>query len=159
MNDINKPTNSENFGGLNKLWFAPSTWISAISCKLNGVTQSVTFITGKDWLLCYCTAETIKFTQEKISDDKGEYFRTKLTGFIPKDTPEILAILSEMDQYKYICVYQDNNGNYKLLGNLDEPLNFSESLEIPETVAGSNGRTIAFERDIRVRSSFIVNPL
>ena len=138
MNDINKPSNSENLGGLQIFWFAPVSDILVIGNKINGLIQSVTFNTGKNWLKCYCTAETMKYSEPKKVDEKGEYFEAKLSGWIPKDTPELLEQFNEMDQFKYVCIYKDNNGYYKLIGNLDEPLNFTTDLEIPEGVSASN---------------------
>lgn len=158
MTDINKPSNSENMGGIQCFWFIPVSWVSAIGNKTNGIIQSVTLLTGKSWLRCYCTLDTIMFSQVKKISSAGEYFDTKLSGWTPKDSSDLLAQMSEMDEHKFLCIYKDNNGNYKLIGTIAEPLNFVDSLEIPETVAGSNGRAITFTRELRNRSNFMANP-
>lgn len=154
MNNINKPDNPENLGGLERFWFAPVSYFYSISDAIDGIIQSVVFNTGKIWLECYCTAETIKFSELKKQDDNGDYFETKLSGWVPKDSPELLSQLIDMDQYQYIVKYKDNNGNYKLVGTMEEPINFTEGLDIPENVAGSNGRLITFFRSLRKRSLF-----
>ena len=150
---IKKQDFIDNMGGINRLYFVPLNNIQAFDYIYDGYIHVFSLEVG----ICdslYVVEDSIKFSQRKKSDSTGTYYDTKLSAVVPKDRPEILVKINEMDGAQYVLIYIDNNGYKKVIGTPDELMNFSANLDTG-TIEKLNGYPISFTRKLRQRSLLI----
>jgi hypothetical protein len=144
MNDINKFCN-DNLGGVNSFKFIPDTDILAMPTNINNSFLEPVFINnGARWYNCYATQDTIRYTEEKEKSKHGDFFSIKFVAFIPKDTDELSNNLESMNNKNFVIDYIDNNGNRKLIGSKENPLQFKYSLDTGSSMPNRNGYQIEF---------------
>lgn len=145
LQNINKFT-GDNIGGANSFQFIPIDRVRVFPRPVDGIiTKALTF---KSWdhrfFLAYTTEDSLIFTEEKKTNDHGTFYDQILEGFTPKDEENLAALFDEMEGFKYIILYKDNNQNQKFIGSLESPLTFRHSLETKEEASGRNGYNITF---------------
>ncbi len=154
MTDILKPI-GDNIGGLQKLEFIPIIDVDSIPDPVQGTIDDPILKLGKRWFQCYFSPGTLGFSEEKNNSGAGIQYNPVLTPFIPKDNPELSAILREMDGYLFLVKYQDNNGYMKLVGDLNTGLRFESSLSTGNTPAERNGHKLKFTAIMSHKAWFI----
>lgn len=148
MEDINKHCD-DNLGGLYYFKFIPVDDVVSIVEPLNSkVCEPVVLNNLARWFNCYATEGTIKYTEEKQQSPHGDYYKAKLTAFIPKDRAEVINQINLMNNKLFVIDYTDNNGLRKLVGTINNPLRFSDNLDTGSNAANRNGFTIEFVGDI-----------
>jgi hypothetical protein len=149
MKTITKP--GDNLGGLLKIWAVPTS-VYSISGK------AVTFSSTDDIYEIYCTPESMLFSEQSEQTGAGTLFNTLVSGFIPKDSEEVLAAKNDMARKPYIVIFIDGNGNYKAAGTANEPLRLADNLSSGQQVSDSAGNQIEFSGKTLTRAVFINNP-
>lgn len=148
MEDINKHC-GDNLGGITSFNFIEVKDINTIAEPIdNKVCEPVVLQALARWLGCYATEGTIKYTEEKQQSQHGDYYKVKLTAFIPQDRSEVNNQLELMKNKLFLIDYTDNNGYRKLIGTVQYPLRFTDSLDTGSTAANRNGYTIEFFGDL-----------
>lgn len=149
MKTINKP--GDNLGGLLKMWAVPKSAYS-----ISGST--VTFSDTSDIYEIYCTPESMQFSEPQETTAAGRHYNTAVSGFIPKDTKDVLNAISYMEGRPWVIIFRDGNGNFKLAGNKTEPLRINASLDTGRQVTDRAGYRMEFSGQTISRAVFIDDP-
>ena len=107
----------------------------------------------------YTSPDTASFTEELSESFAGKSYKVAISGIVPCDNANTLREIQDMERRcKYLVIYQDGNGNYKLAGTTKVPLRFSAKATTGSGAASLNNYAISFEGSQRKRAIFIVNP-
>lgn len=154
MDDINKFT-GDNIGSIKSFQFIPVDDILTIPAAVNHIiNQQITLKPGKAWFNAYVTEGTLNFKEEEKANEHGVFYLQTLSGFIPKDFKDLTVLFNEMDGFKYIINYVDNNGKKKIAGSLDSPLQFELKLDTSDATSGRNGHLITFFGESKHKAYF-----
>lgn len=156
MKAINKFT-GDNLGGIAKLWAIPPTYIISILSIGNNMSQ-VQFSSTNNVYEIYFTFETSPFSESKQQTKAGIIYKPQITGIIPKNTPEIQQHIEYLERRKWMVIYEDQNGYFKLLGAKNALMTFDGNLNIPEEIKGLNKTMFTFKGEVPSRGLFIENP-
>ncbi len=88
------------------------------------ITSPIVLESGKNWIKIYSSTKNIDYKSQEKTNKAGNYFKTKLDLEVPKDNPETLFTLLEMQLHKFIVKIQQKNSTIKILGTANEPLQF-----------------------------------
>lgn len=150
MKTINKQ--SENMGGVLRLWAIPKSDIT-----LSGKT--LTIVSDTNMVSIYTSEDSATFVEEIVKSFAGTVFKVEITAKVPGDNSGTLNLIAEMERRsKYLVVYIDGNGNYKLAGSTDAPLRFSSKATTGTGAAGLNNYAITFSGQQLKRALFIDSP-
>lgn len=150
MKTINKQ--AENMGGLLKLWAVPPEDIS-ISGDL------VTIISEANMISIYVQEDSGSFDEDLTRSFVGHSYKVEIKATVPCDNKDTLALISEMERKsKYLVIYLDGNGNYKLAGNKSTPLRFSAKATTGKGTFTLNRYDISFTGSQLNRAVIIQNP-
>ena len=149
MKTITKP--GDNLGGLLKIWAVPTSVYS-----VNGKT--VTISSTDNIYEIYCTPESMVFSEPSEKTDAGTLYNTSVSGFIPKDSKEVLDAINDMERKPYIIIFMDGNGNYKAAGTANEPLCISDNLNSGQQTSDRPGHQFEFSGQTLTRAIFIDKP-
>ncbi len=150
MKTINKQ--SENMGGVLRLWAIPQSDISIFG-------NQVTILSDSNLVNIYFQEDSASFSEEMVSSLAGTAYKVELSAIIPCDTSQTLQQITDMERRtKYLVIYIDGNGNYKLAGTKSVPLRFSARATTGSGTSGLNHYSISFTGSQRKRAVFIDNP-
>lgn len=154
MDDLNFPAAS-NIGGVDKFWFIETKNIVSIPEPVDEIiTDDVELSAGAAWSKGWVTKYTISFNEREQNSSHGELYRPTLEGFASKITPELKKAIRNLVGRKLVIIYKDHNGYYNIVGNAENYLEASYSLN-PGTKPGDrNGIALRFEGE-GARSFFI----
>ncbi len=149
MKTINKP--HDNLGGLTKIWAIPYD-VFSISGKNISVSDT------SNVYIIYCTPETMEFSEPKKLTDAGTNYTPSVSGFTPGDTEANLEAFEYIDARKWVILFKDGNGQYKVVGNQFRPLNHDNTLASGKDTIGRAGYTFSFSGDTLKRAKFVNFP-
>jgi len=150
MKIINKQ--AENMGGVLRLWAVPPSDISVSG-------NQVTILSDAKTVDIYIQEDSASFSEEMTRSFAGTAYKVELSAIIPCDSSETLKQISDMERRcKYLVIYMDGNGNYKLAGTKPVPLRFSAKATTGSGTSGLNHYSISFTGSQRKRAIFIDNP-
>ena len=150
MQTINKQP--ENMGGVLRIWAVPPTDISVSG-------NCLTFLSDANLVDIYIKEDSANFSEDISKSFAGTSYKVELSAIVPCDTPETLKQISDMERRsKYLVIYMDGNGNYKLAGTKPVPLRFSAKATTGSGTSGLNHFSISFTGSQRKRAVFIENP-
>jgi len=139
-------------GGVLRIWAVPPSDIS-----LSG--NRMTFLSDTNLVDIYIQEDSASFTEDMSKSFAGTTYKVELSAIVPCDTSETLKQISDMErQSKYLVIYLDGNGNYKLAGTKPVPLRFSAKATTGSATSGLNHFSISFTGTQRKRAVFIENP-
>ena len=152
MKDIVKHCD-DNLGGIYVYRVAIVDDIQSMSEPIDGkVLEPIVLKTGKVFYDIYATEGSTKFSEDSTESSHGDYYKAKLSSFVPKDRTEVTDTLNKMANKKFIIDYTDNNSHRKLIGTIANPMQFRNSLATGEKVPNPNGHTIEFYGDLLEKS-------
>ena len=157
MDNINKP-DKDNLGGINKFWLVLKDDITEIACDAVEPGYRLVLDPSGTIYYIYGTPDTIIFTESKNTDFNGDHYACTLEAICPNNQNAIQRIFDEIDTKEFVIVLMDNNGNYKLFGEIDESLTFINNYSSTPNFSGLNANRIVFSRKMKKRSRFIINP-
>jgi hypothetical protein len=149
MKHLNKP--SDNLGGLLFIWAVPP---DDIVLGFN----TANFKTTANIIEMYCSPGSISFMEKETQEKYGLGFKIELNAFIPKDSPQTLAIINDMIGRKWVVVFQDQNELFKVAGTPEIPLHVSFDLDTGSDTADRNGHSISFYGTQTSKARFIADP-
>jgi len=149
MNTINKPL--ENMGGLIKIWAVPSGTFSVNE-------KTVTFSSTTGIYEIYCSPDSQQHSEPPERTDAGLVYNTEVSGFSPGDSEEAREAFTNMDGRKFVAVFIDGNGNYRLAGGIFSPLRFYASFSTGRNTADRAGHEILFTGLTLEKALAINNP-
>jgi hypothetical protein len=150
----NYTAQTDNMGGIQKIYPIMVSSIYNFAKIFNSEIHAFSVYTGTDLTPLYVIQDSIKFSQELKFSDTGDYYDTKLEFVVPKDRIELQEFINTLEFTKYIVVFLDNNGQFKVIGTPTEPMHVSAELDSGNIESKLNGYTIAFTRKLRERSPF-----
>ena len=139
-------------GGVLRIWAVPPSDIS-----ISG--NQVTILSDANIVDIYIQEDSANFSEEMSKSFAGTSYKVELSAIVPCDTSETLKQISDMERRsKYLVIYMDGNGNYKLAGTKPVPLRFSAKATTGSGTSGLNHFSISFTGSQRKRAVFIENP-
>lgn len=99
---------------------------------------------GKQWATGYATPGTLQFTEESELSAQGRAYRQSVTGFIPNDYGELIALMELMDNQHFCLLIMDANQRRRLVGGYGYPLLFSASGDTGSNRSDSKGFNFQF---------------
>ena len=149
MKQLNKPSN--NLGGLLKIWAVPPDDITVSFNTAN-------FKTTANIIEMYCSPGSISFTEKESQENYGLGYKNELNAFIPKDSPEVQAIINDMSGRKWVVIMLDQNEQFKVSGTPEIPLRVSFDLDTGSDTPDRNGHSISFYGTQISKAKFIADP-
>ncbi len=150
MKSINKQ--AENMGGVLRLWAIPKSDITVSG-------NAVAILSDANMVDIYVQEDSAVFQEDIVRAFAGTNYKTDLTAVVPCDTTDTLALIAEMERRnKYLVIYLDGNGNYKLAGTTKVPLRFSAKATSGTGAEGLNNYAISFSGNQPARAIFITDP-
>lgn len=149
MKTINKP--GDNLGGLTKIWAIPNDVISESGMNLSISDDSNLYE-------IYCTPESMEFEEPKEQSDAGIHYNTQISGFIPGTSAEKQEAIEYIEYRKWVIVFRDGNGNYKVAGSRFTPLQMENNFGTGKDTVGKSGYSFSFTGKTLERARFINNP-
>jgi hypothetical protein len=156
MNSINKHTS--NLGGIAKLYLIPKEQYASLSAPDSNQLCLLT-ITSFDsaWELAPIY-QSIQFSEKLITSVAGVHYEKGLTARIQKDSPQTLTDLQSLVNRKWILIYLDQNGYWKVVGSPEYALRFFFSINPGTALSDLNHYEISLTGSSPSPSVFIHNP-
>jgi hypothetical protein len=143
---------SDNMGGVIRMWAVPPGDVTVSG-------KTVTINSDSNMIEIQVKEDSASFTENGTDSFAGNYFKTEISGVVPCDQENTLSIIKEMEtRLKYLVIYRDGNGNFKLAGTRDVPLRFSAKHDTGKGAASLNNYEISFSGAQKDRAVFINNP-
>ena len=150
MKTITKQT--ENMGGVLRLWAIPKSDITVSG-------NVVTILSEANMVDIYIKEDSATFSEELSKSFAGSIYKVDISAVVPCDNPDTLKLIAEMEhRCKYLVIYIDGNGAYKLAGTTSVPLRFTAKATTSTGAAGLNHYAITFAGKQLKRAIFIENP-
>ena len=120
----------------------------------------VTFISEANLIDICFQEDSASFSEEMATSFAGTVYKVELSAIVSCDTPMTLKQISDMERRsKYLVIFMDGNGNYKLAGTKSVPLRFSAKATTGSGTSALNHYGISFTGSQQKRAAFIDNPV
>ncbi|MCA8830166.1 hypothetical protein [Hymenobacter pini] len=117
----------DNLGGIETCWYVPVEQVLQVPTPDDPILfDDIELRAGANWYQLSAVLDSIRYSQPGKKDRHGEYFQPKLTGVLAKNTSGLAAGLEAMQGHLYMVLYRDLSGQVWLVGDVDEPLTWSE---------------------------------
>lgn len=150
MKQLNKP--ADNMGGLIKIWAIPSDQVTVSG-------KTVTIASTDNVYELYFSPETMQHSEPAEQTDAGTHYNTTVKGFAPGITEDLEAALEYMDRRKWVVLFIDGNGYYKLAGSKENPLRLTTNVDTGQITSDRAGCEFIFFGKTLARAKFVDNPL
>ena len=139
-------------GGILRLW-------AVLPSDITVSGNQVTIASDVNVIDIYIREDSSSFSEDLSTSFAGKVYKVEISAIVPCDTSESLKQIADMERRcKYLVIYQDGNGFYKLAGTTEVPLRFSAKATTGSGASGLNHYAITFEGKQRNRAIFIDNP-
>lgn len=138
-------------GGLLKMWALPQS-----DLIISG--RTVTFVSSENIYEMYCSPDSMNKAEPKDETPAGTVYLPTITAFAPKDSEATLEAVNYLEPRKLVCIVQNANGDFKLVGNKTHPVRLFAELNTGTDTADRSGYTLKFSAKTTSRSIFIDNP-
>lgn len=143
---------AENMGGVLRIWAVPQADIS-----VSGNRAAI--LSDANMVGIYIREGSASFTEDLTKTFAGSAYKVELSAIVPCETLETQLQINDMERRgKYLVVFIDGNGNYKLAGTRAVPLRFSAKAATGQGTSGLNHYAISFSGQQLKRAIFIENP-
>lgn len=149
MKQLNKP--AENMGGLIKFWAVPSDQVTVSG-------KTVTIASTDNVYEVYCSQDSMQHSEPAEETGAGTHYNTTVKGFSPGITEELDAALEYMDRRKWVVLFIDGNGNYKLAGSKEQPLRLTTNVDTGQATSDRAGCEFMFFARTLARAKIVNNP-
>lgn len=142
----NFPTpKSYNLAGLLGFKFAPAEAFTVFSGIFDGkILLEIPLVAGFSWLNGYATAYTLGFTEIPKTNVHGTYYEQTVSGFLPGDKAELIALMQEMENQYFVLQVKNPKGINRLIGGYGTPMRFSASFDSGLTRSDGKGYQFQF---------------
>ncbi len=139
-------------GGILRLW-------AVLPSDITVSGNQVTIASDVNVVDIYIREDSASFSEDLLTSFAGKAYKVEISAIVPCDTSESVKLITDMERRcKYLVIYQDGNGNYKLAGTFNVPLRFSAKATTGTGASGLNRYEISFTGQQRNRAVFIDNP-
>lgn len=135
----------DNVPGLVRFWFVPVQGVASLPQRVGTtIFDDILLKQGYRWFTGEVSVDSLDYQEPWKEDEVGGFFDIKLSGFVPKDTPTSNLAFYQMKRQRYLAIYEDRNGNRKLVGDLEHTLEFTYKLSPGRSGNDSNGFEFTF---------------
>lgn len=135
-------------GGYQSFLYVPFQYVAAYPIINNGQAAApVSLKAGGQWLQGYATRETLNLTEEPQISEHGTYYKPVISGFVPGESANLIAVMEGMDPYRFMVIMKDAIGRMRLVGTPAMPLNFSANFSSGSGRSDSKGFNFKFFGD------------
>lgn len=89
------------------------------------ITRELPLVPGAVWYQAIVGKHTLQYKGDSKMRRAGREYDHTLSGVIPRISPEMLAVIRQFDQQKFVIIYQDRNNYLRLIGSKNYGLSFS----------------------------------
>ena len=152
-------TNEDNTGSLAKFWFIPVSDVVSIPAAVDYVIPSSIIVQeGKNWYTANVTQDTPGF-EDKETTFKGAKGRSiSLVGFVPGHHSALSKLFRAMELIRFLVLAEDQEGNQRLLGSIENPMRFKFSFDTGNKTSSSKGYQITFFQTAKQSPYFYTSP-
>jgi hypothetical protein len=156
MNSINK--HISNLGGIAKLYLIPINQLASLSDPDSDQLCTLVISSFDSTWEIMPIYQSIQFSEKLVSSNSGGYYEKGLAAKIPKDSPQTHSDLQSLVNRKWLVLYLDQNGAWKIVGSPEFPLRFSFSVNPGTGIPDLNHFEISLSGSSPFSSVFIHNP-
>ena len=139
------PNQIENMGGINFFQFIEIDKILTFPRQFLGEIGLISLKEGNDWSAGYGIQNTLELNVTPQKDNQGTIFNVMLSGEYPGASAAQMEEFRNMLNRKYIVLIKDSSGKTKVLGSLEEPLEFNYSEKTGKAASDRPGVLFSFE--------------
>ncbi len=154
--NIGKTDDQDNSGGVRQVLFALIEEIDVMPEEVDGIiADAITFLSG-GFSMLYSTTDKGAFTETENPSPNGSTYLPKITAFVPKDQPEILASVELMAGRRFVVVAEDNNDMMRVAGRPEDGRGMQVKIDrnVVNDWSGTNGTLITFYGEFDFRAPF-----
>lgn len=166
MEDIVKDDLGNNVGGLAVISFIPIEDVANVADVIDGVVEHAPILhADKIWFEIEASLGSKGFKEVPVETAQGSCFDVEVTGWVPKDRPEVMAIIEEMDDREFLVKFGDNNGLLHLGGRKEYDANEGDRYGLRAKItrgigadwASGNGAGVVFYGRLPKRTPFLLD--
>ena len=144
------PTIDSNIGGCAHFLFTLASHVDRIFVdSINAKVSWLVLKAGKEFSSGYSSYGSLSFEQKTTKNPSGTFYQVKITGFYPRITPQVVAIMDSMLSQGFVVAITDNNKVTRLCGNPATPLFFSYDQKTGSSAADRNGLEFSFSGQVQ----------
>jgi len=153
--NLNKSKDFSNLGGILPIYFIPVEEISYMDDIINGLVNDIHY-KNSEFIPYYIDiiSEKGKFSENQVSRSKFDY---NISVKYSKDEILTRNILEKIDNKKLVIQVPDSNGNYRIIGSLENPVYIRSILDKGTSVSNINAYDLIIKWSSKYRSPFILN--
>jgi hypothetical protein len=137
-----------NQGGYKSFKFLPFDGVISFPAITSGMcVAAVEIKAGYSWLKGYATPETLSFAEPLKDSENGNYYEQNVSGFTPGNTPQLISLLEEMENQRFLLQLNDFKGIPRLIGYPGNPLKFNADFLGEALRNGRKGFTFSFRTE------------
>lgn len=109
--------------GYTQFFFLPKRLVTEMPrAKGKAITQDL--VIDSAFYAGYSVFGELQYNDDPKRTEAGVRYPVKLSGVVPVDKPEYLALFEEMMDDEFIVIVKNNNGKFKICGNQERGLKF-----------------------------------
>jgi hypothetical protein len=140
-----RKSSKSNFGGICTFWFVPVEEVASIPYHISGnIPSAIQLVEGASWRVGYSTQGSLSFETTTTRDNRGISHKVNLSGIAPKIDPVQTKNFRFMTTKRFLVIFKDRNGSFRLLGTKTNGVRFQYMESIPGTFSSYNGYSITF---------------
>lgn len=122
MDSINSLKENNIGGSKNYLLLVSKDAIDVFPDVINiNINDAITLLPGESWVKWEFTEKTISFDETPRDDTGKTGFDIELVGIIPKDSLNLLRIITSSTYKRAVVLYVDSNGETRVIGSKENP--------------------------------------
>jgi hypothetical protein len=142
----------DNMGGVLRIWAVPPTDFTVAGTVL-------TITNDSNVVQMLLKEDSTSFTEDMTRTPAGKVYKTELSAIVPCVHRDSDIIIADMERRcKYVLVFEDGNGAYRLAGTRAVPLRFAAKAATQAQAAGLAAYAVSFAGLQTKRAVFIDNP-
>lgn len=153
MDNMEKRVGS-NMGGVLAYWFVLVSDVLVVT--KSSIGASVTLKDGCVWSEGVGTRDSIGYKEPGEPTGAGTVYKAELVAMVPQEGLNEL-LFERMRHGRYLVRYKNAQGLEKLVGTMDEPLNFSEALDTKQVVTALAGSGVRFWGDMTKKAVLYIS--
>lgn len=138
----------DNLGGLRLVRCAPIGFFAQLPGPTTGnlVEVAPNFLDSEAdfWSQVVFTTDTARFSEKENTGTGGPQWACKVTGYKPWDSANHRAQLEDWTRYQWVVEAQDNNGDWRRIGDLRNPARLTVDFDTEGATTGARGYTLTW---------------
>ncbi len=128
---------------------------------VHSVLGETIFYSGEDPTIeIECAPESIRHTFKTVQTRSGLIHEHSITAFIAGFNPTTIDNLAKLNYHNYVlAVIKNSEGNFLLIGNINESLNFNYNFDSAANPSDRNGSDLTISGQLTTTIKFVQMPL